>query len=752
MPGVRRTGAVTSGHSGGHDTRVVSELDRRFATDDSLRLDVAGTESLATWFLGPKAENADLLLRLAKRAVQAQIADRRAYQPSDPPWVTDDIKSSPAYAAGVEALEAALDQLVSRLQGSVPFFSYRYQAHMLWDTTLPAVVGYLAAMLANQNNVAAEASPVTTALELEVGRDLCTMLGYDVPAVGASESSKRPPPWGHITCDGSVANIESMWAARNLKYFPVSLAAALEHVDALKHARGLKTRLPGGGSARLIDLDTWSRLNLGVDEILAFPTRLENEYGVATDDLDQILQEFSVQSLGLLELSRRYLPDVPAGVVLGPGTMHYSWPKAAALLGIGSGNLVRVPVDLDARLNVDELRAQLDRCLDEKRPVIQIVAVVGSTEESAVDPLHEIVAVREEYRRAGMDFPIHVDGAWGGYFASILRPAPSDAPPPEGEERDVRRYTPAMAMSSYVEKQYRAFPAADSITVDPHKGGYIPYPAGGLCYRNASMRDLVSLKAPIVYHGGVDPTVGIYGVEGSKPGAAAAAVYLSHRVIRTDQSGYGKILGRTLFNSKRLYAALVTLPREDDPFVIEAIQRLPAVRRGKGEPAVREELRRIRTEIVERSNEEILADARTMELFRELGSDQNIVSYAFNLVVDGKRNEDVAKLNALNNAVFGQLSLGRELDRIPDTKMFVTSSVVDPAVYGEDIAADFRRRLGVTGSAETPIGFLISTTMDPWLTDTATGNFIPTLMDVMRGAVLTAVTEVTREPLVATRR
>ncbi len=34
---------------------------------------------------------------------------------------------------------------------------------MLWDTTLPAVVGYLAAMLANQNNVAAEASPVTTA-------------------------------------------------------------------------------------------------------------------------------------------------------------------------------------------------------------------------------------------------------------------------------------------------------------------------------------------------------------------------------------------------------------------------------------------------------------------------------------------------------------------------------------------------------------------------------------------------------------
>ena len=231
-----------------------------------------------------------------------------------------------------------------------------------------------------------------------------------------------------------------------------------------------------------------------------------------------------------------------------------------------------------------------------------------------------------------------------------------------------------------------------------------------------------------------------------QPGAAPAAVYLSHRVIRPDQSGYGKILGRTLFNSKRLYAALVTLPQDGDPFVIEAIQRLPAVKRGESGPAVEKELARIAKEIVPRTNEEILADTKTMALFRELGSDQNIVSYAFNFLVDGKRNEDVDKLNALNNAVFGQLSLGLDLERIPDTKMFVTSSTADPAVYGAPIVDDFRRRLGVTGSAETPIAFLISTTMDPWLTDTATGNFIPTLMKIMRDTVLAAVEQVTRTP------
>jgi glutamate/tyrosine decarboxylase-like PLP-dependent enzyme len=716
------------------------ELGRRFRDDESLRLDVAGTDSLATWFLGPKAENADLLARLAANALKAHAADRKAFHPSDPAWVTDDIKATPAYKEGVALLEGSLDELVSRLRGSVPFWSYRYQAHMLWDVTLPAVLGYLAAILYNQNNVAAEASPVTTQLEMEVGRDLCAMLGYTVPPVDQKPSNDSSVvPWGHITCDGSVANIESMWAARNLKYFPVALAAALRADARLAAAKGLTTTRPDGQSALLVDLDAWGQLNLGVDEILAFPTRICTEFKIDTATLADVLGGYSIQNLGFTELGRRFLPDVSDGVVFAPGTRHYSWPKAAALLGVGSENLVSIPVDLDARMDVDELRGQLDRCLDEKRPVLQVVAVMGSTEESAVDPLAEILDVRDEYRQSGMDFPIHVDAAWGGYFASILRPALEDAEPPEGAERDVRRYTPAMTMSSYVTDQYKALGRADSITVDPHKGGYIPYPAGGLCYRNSAMRNLVSFTAPVVYHGGVDPTVGVYGVEGSKPGAAAAAVYLSHRVVSTDQSGYGKILGRTLFNSKRLYAALVTLPQEDDPFVIELIQRLPAVRAGKPEPEVRKQLERIRTEIVERTNEEILADKGAMTLFRELGSDQNIVSYAFNFLVDGNRNQNVGLLNDLNKAVFTKLSLGKDPGKTPDTKMFVTSSDLDPTTYGAPIVDDFRRRLGVTGSGDTPIGFLISTTMDPWLTDTAAGNFIPTLMQVMRETVLEAI-------------
>lgn len=49
---------------------------------------------------------------------------------------------------------------------------------MVWDINLPSIIRYFASMLYNQNNVAAEASPVTTVLEIEVGNDLCSMLGY----------------------------------------------------------------------------------------------------------------------------------------------------------------------------------------------------------------------------------------------------------------------------------------------------------------------------------------------------------------------------------------------------------------------------------------------------------------------------------------------------------------------------------------------------------------------------------------------
>jgi hypothetical protein len=400
---------------------------------------------------------------------------------------------------------------------------------------------------------------------------------------------------------------------------------------------------------------------------------------------------------------------------------------------------VDINVDMDARMDVTHLRSKLDECLERRQPVVMVVVVLGSTEQSAVDPLAQVIAMREQYRKAGLEFVVHVDAAWGGYFASLLR-KPENKLVGHSGDADLQR-TPALQMSEYVTEQYAALPAADSVTVDPHKAGYIPYPAGGLCYRNSCMRNLVAFLAPEVYHGGsVDASMGVFGIEGSKPGAAAAGVYLSHRVIRPDQSGYGKILGKALFNSKRFFAAVITMAKPKDPFIVIPVQQIPAERQGQSQAEIDAQLRYIKEKIVKKENNDLLQDPQAMALLEQLGSDQIIITYAFNFKdKEGRLNTDPVQANAFNQAIFKRLSLSPDADEVQKTPLIITTSKFDPEVYGHEFVRTFMRRLGLDHDALVTMNFISSTTMCPWLTATRDGNFIPVLTKAFRETVLQVV-------------
>lgn len=58
----------------------------------------------------------------------------------------------------------------------------------------------LTAMMYNPNNVATEASPVTTMIEHEVGQQLCKMLGFRSLLDKTKHEDSRPMGWGHIAC------------------------------------------------------------------------------------------------------------------------------------------------------------------------------------------------------------------------------------------------------------------------------------------------------------------------------------------------------------------------------------------------------------------------------------------------------------------------------------------------------------------------------------------------------------------------
>jgi len=116
---------------------------------------------------------------------------------------------------------------------------------------------------------------------------------------------------------------------------------------------------------------------------------------------------------------------------------------------------------------------------------------------------------------------------------------------------------------------YKAFLSmckADSVTIDPHKMGYIPYPAGIVAFKNGLVTDFLAHKAQYIseIEEGIkdisDHTtihaIGPYILEGSKPGAAAAACWLSHKTIPLEAEGHGKIIKTTVLSAKRLVSNL----------------------------------------------------------------------------------------------------------------------------------------------------------------------------------------------------
>lgn len=741
--------------------KATHRIQESFAKSDTLNLKTTGSRSVEAWFLGPKAENIHHLQAWILEAIQSHAEWRKSYFPDDPCHITTEIKRSTDYQEAIALLDEGYKDLLEQLKNSVPFFSMRYQGHMGWDSTIPSVLGYFAGMLYNANNVAFEASTVTTRLEIQVGDDLCRMLGYYVPQEESESDELRA--WGHITCGGTVANIEAIWSARNLKFYPIAIKEALKEDEKLQQVAGniaINAYSPTSGTwteQQLTTLDTWQLLNLKVDDILGLSTQITNQLvsqGIdesqASTILSAALSKYSVQDVGIQEFSKRYLQGIESPVFFVPGTKHYSFPKAAAVLGMGASHMIDVEVDEHGRMRIEpiepqtdqdglkgySLKADLQYCLDNQIPVYTVVAVIGTTEESAVDPLKKILELREEFSQKGLQFTVHADAAWGGYFATLLR---TDADFGLASPKDTA--PPISPLSAYVEEQFAALTYADSITVDPHKSGYIPYPAGALCYRNSAMRNLVTFVAPYVFHGEAEPTIGIYGIEGSKPGAAPAAVYLSHRVIRPTKDGYGRILGQALFTGDKLYARLLCMAKEEDPFTIVPLTLIPDSIPGNTEA---EKIQFIRERVDGRTNEEIEQDEEAMAALEELGPDLNILIYAFNFKINGQLNTSLKNANLLNKRYYENLSID-EGDDINNYPMIVSTTDFTKEAYGSYFIEHYKKRLGVTGEPDEPITVIRTVVQNPWTTETAEGSFIDVLEGIIRESILKVIEDIQDE-------
>jgi glutamate/tyrosine decarboxylase-like PLP-dependent enzyme len=504
--------------------------------------------ALRSWFLGPRAENADLVERLVTEALRDHVFWRRNHHPEDGFTIREHDKRSEGYEEAVATLTQELLGLLADLKRDIPFFSGRYKGHMVYQQTIASQIGYFAGMLYNPNNVSSEASPVTTRLELEVAAQLARMIGYDPERA-----------WGHLTSGGTVANFEALWIARNIHYLALAVHGA---ADALGLGSTLEVARPDGGRAPIASLGLWELLNVTNGAALDLWDALWRAAPAA--DVRRALEDHSLATVGYqdygLRLARFFGDPLPAAVVLVSSTVHYSWEKIVRALGIGANQLRFVPVDDRYRMDPDALWDTLAALHERRTPVLGCVSVCGTTEESAVDRLDLVAAVRERAaRELGMAFHLHSDACYGGYAASVTWRADGTRRPAAEIRAELGLDWPedgwAEAMAALAE--------ADSVTIDPHKLGYVPYPAGAFLLRERRARDLVAVDPPYLVpprtalaSDGEERFLGRFIFEGSKPGAAAASVWLSHKVLPLDERGHGYLVGRTVCGARRLHAAL----------------------------------------------------------------------------------------------------------------------------------------------------------------------------------------------------
>jgi glutamate/tyrosine decarboxylase-like PLP-dependent enzyme len=99
---------------------------------------------------------------------------------------------------------AALGQLAERLANNYPYGEPRYVGQMLKPPHPLAWAAYATAMLLNPNNHALDGGPATAELEKEAVAAIAAMFGFG-------------DPLGHLTSSGTIANLEALWVARELR-------------------------------------------------------------------------------------------------------------------------------------------------------------------------------------------------------------------------------------------------------------------------------------------------------------------------------------------------------------------------------------------------------------------------------------------------------------------------------------------------------------------------------------------------------
>ncbi|PYT49779.1 MAG: aspartate aminotransferase family protein [Acidobacteria bacterium] len=190
----------------------------------------------------------------------------------------------------------------------------------------------------------------------------------------------------------------------------------------------------------------------------------------------------------------------PGKKILASEQAHYTHKRITGVLQL---EFETVACDARGRMDIEALAKRVAR-----GGVGTVVTTMGTTATGSVDPLPEILTLREKH-----GFRVHVDAAYGGYFALA-----------ENLQQDAAR-------------GFSRIGEADSIVIDPHKHGLQPYGCGCVLFRDSGVGRLYKHDSPYTYFSSAELHLGEISLECSRPGAAAAALWATQKLLPLEKGG-----------------------------------------------------------------------------------------------------------------------------------------------------------------------------------------------------------------------
>jgi len=171
---------------------------------------------------------------------------------------------------------------------------------------------------------------------------------------------------------------------------------------------------------------------------------------------------------------------------------HYTHARMCEVLGLKS---IVLDDDSDGNPSLDQIREQAEQ-------IGTVVVTMGTTGLGKVEPLHQILPACRE-----LGIRVHVDAAYGGFFKLLT------------------------GTGLIKDEPWKFIGLADSLVVDPHKHGLQPYGCGCVLFRDPSIGHFYKHDSPYTYFTSEELHLGEISLECSRAGAAAAALWLTLKVL-----------------------------------------------------------------------------------------------------------------------------------------------------------------------------------------------------------------------------